>query len=210
MRISNRLLAVLAAAAISAGTARAQAFAYPAFQGARIAEREYIFVLGDADGGSTAIAFQWREGLGQPKLQFTLDAGFADGGVGGSTILFFGGGLGYQLATARTDMPFDIVLSGGLGLGFADGVSYTRLPFGASVGHRFPLEGGFAISPFLHPRLAWNRFSAGGGSTSATDLEVEFGGSFEINPRMAVRLAAVMSDADVVGISFVWTPRGIK
>ncbi len=210
MRTSRRLLALFGAVVLSAVPAQAQAFAYPAFQTGRIAEREYNFVLGDADGGGTALAFQWREGMGQPKLQFTLDAGFADSGLGGSTILFFGGGLGYQLATARTDMPFDIVLSGGLGLGFTDGANFLRLPFGASVGHRFPLEGGFAISPFLHPRLAWNRFSAGGASASQTDLEVEFGGSFEINPRMAVRLAAVMSDADVVGISFAWTPRGIK
>jgi hypothetical protein len=190
----------------TAGTLSAQAFAYPSFQTGRITQREYNFFLGDADGGTSSIGFQWREGLGNPKLQFTLDAGLGDAGP--ETAVFFGGGIGYQITRSSTDMPFDIVLVGSLGLTFAGGENVTRVPLGASLGRRFPLDGGFAISPYLAPRLAWTRFSAV--DASDTNLEVEFGGSFEFNPRMAIRLALVSSDADAVGISFAWTPRGMR
>lgn len=208
----RRFLGLSALVLAAAAPLAAQAYGYPAMQNSRISEREYNFVLADGGGSGTALVFQWREGLGNPKWQFTMDAGFADpDDVASETRLIVGGGFGFQLTQATSDMPFDIVLAGGLGAAFGDDVTRLRLPFGASIGHRFPLEGTFAISPFVHPRLSWNRISGTGTTTrSDTNLDLDIGANFEISPQMAVRIAAGLGDAEAIGVSFAWTPRGLR
>lgn len=205
----RRILAVGALALVTASVSEAQAYAYPSFQPSRIAEREYNFALADGGDFGTALIFQWREGLGNPKLQLTFDAGFADPD-NADTRLILGGGLAYQLTRSSTEMPFDIVLAGGLGFSNGDDLTIIRVPFGAVVGHRFDLEGGYAISPFVNPRLSWNRTSFNDNSDSDTELEVDIGANFELKPNMALRLAAVLGDADAIGVSFAWTPKGLR
>lgn len=205
MRKTTLLIAALIALPAALG---AQASRYPSFQPTRIAEREYNFGLADFDGG-TALVAQWREGLGNPRLQFSGDVGIADGN--GDSGLIIGGSLHYQLTTASQDMPFDMVLGGGLGLTMFDNSNLLRLPFGVAVGHRFPLEGNFAISPFVHPRLSYDRVSVDGGrSGSETNLDLDIGASFELNAQMQIRLAATLGDGNAVGFSFAWTPRGLR
>ena len=187
----------------------AQAYFYPSMQPTRVAEREYNFMIADADAFGNALVFQWREGLANPKLQFTMDAGFADPD-GGDTRLLLGGGLAYQIARASGDMPFDIVFAGGVGFSTGDDLTILRIPVGVVVGHRFLLEKEMAISPFVHPRLSWNRFSTDLGDNSDSEIEVDIGGNLEFNARMALRLAATLGDADAIGISFAWTPRGLR
>ena len=207
----RRVLGLSALAIAFAAPLGAQAYNYPAMQTSRISEREYNFVLADGGGSGTALVLQWREGLGNQKLQFTLDAGFADpDGAGAETRLILGGGLHYQLTTSTADMPFDIVLGGGLGASFGDNVTFIRLPFGASIGHRFPLEGNFAITPFVHPRLTWDRASSNGASVSETNLDLDIGANFELNAQMAFRVAAGLGNSDAIGLSFAWTPRGLR
>jgi hypothetical protein len=208
----RRLLGLTALSLAAAAPLAAQAYNYPAMQTPRVSEREYNFVLGDGDGGTgTSLIFQWREGLGNPRWQFTFDGGFADpDGAGAETRIILGGGFGYQLTKATSDMPFDIVLAGGLGASFGDDVTLLRLPFGASIGHRFPLEGTLAITPFVHPRLSWNRISTTGFSDSDTGLDLDIGANFEINPQMAIRVSAGLGDSEAIGISFAWTPRGLR
>lgn len=198
--------------AVSAAPVQAQAFVYPALQPSRIAEREYNFALADiGDGGGTGLIFQWREGLGNPKMQFTLDAGFVDpDNANADARLVLGGGLAYQLASATSDMPFDIVLAGGLGFSTGDDITTIRVPFGAVFGHRFPLEGQVAITPFVHPRLSWDRISFNGFDDSDTNLNVDIGANFEFKPQMAVRVAAALGDDDAIAISFAWTPKGLR
>jgi len=205
----RRILAVGALALVTASVSEAQASVYPALQPARIAEREYNFILADGGDFGTALVFQWREGLGNPKLQLTFDAGFADPD-NADTRLILGGGLAYQLTRSSSEMPFDIVLAGGLGFSNGDDLTVVRLPFGAVVGHRFDLDGGYAISPFVHPRLSWNRASFNGNSDSDTELELDIGANFELKSNMALRLAAVLGDADAIGVSFAWTPKGLR
>lgn len=210
----RRFLGVAALAFAAAAPLQAQAFAYPAFQPTQIAEREYNFALVDLDGDGTGILFQWREGLGNRRLQFTLDAGFADfdGGIDG--LFMVGGALNYQLARATADMPFDLVFTGGLGFSSGDDFNIIRIPFGLAAGHRFPLEGQFAITPYVHPRLSIDRVSidtpGGDVSDTETNLDFDIGMNFEINERMAVRLAALLGDSDAIGLSFAWTPRGLR
>jgi len=207
----RRIAGLSALIVAAAGPLRAQAYIYPALQPSRIAEREYNFALVDMGGAGTGLIFQWREGLGNPKLQFTLDAGFADpDAAAADTRLVIGGGLHYQIASADADMPFDIVLGGGVGVTTGDNVTTIRVPFGAAIGHRFPLEGSVAITPFVHPRLSYDRVSFNGNSNSDTNLNVDIGANFEFKPQMAIRAAAALGDDDAVAISFAWTPRGLR
>ncbi len=206
----RRIVGLSALVIAAAAPLGAQAYAYPALQPSRIVAREYTFALADVGGGSTGLLVQWREGLGSSKLQLTFDAGFADPDVPAqATRLILGGGVVYQLATATTEMPFDIVL--GTGVGVTTGDSTTiRIPFGAAVGHRFPLEGHVAITPFVHPRLSYHRSSAEGRSTSDTKLNVDIGANFEFKPQMAIRVAAALGDDDSVAIAFAWSPMGLR
>lgn len=199
-------LALLLALAVPAGV-QAQAGPYPALQPTRVVEREYNFALADYQGGS-ALLVQWREGMGNPKLQFTGEVGIGDGP--GEASLVLGGFVHYQLMTATDDLPFDMVLGGGLGVTTGNGASLFRIPVGVAIGHRFPLEGKYAITPFVHPRLSFNRSSVAGVSATDTDIELDIGGNFEINEQMQVRLAAALGDGSGVGISFAWSPRGLR
>jgi len=204
-------LALIAAVTIPV-VAEAQAGFYPSFQPTRVAEREYNFGFVDFDGGS-ALLFQWREGVGTGRSQFTVDLGLADsdGPVNNDGALMIGGSYHYQLTRASNDMPFDMVFGGGLGITAGDGYNILRLPFGVAVGHRFPLEGEFAITPFVHPRLSIDRYPVdGGGDDTDTNVDLDIGGTFEINPRMSIRIAATIGNSDAVGVSFAWTPRGLR
>jgi hypothetical protein len=203
-------LAVVALALLPLSLA-AQAGFYPSFQPTRVAEREYNFALTDFDGGS-ALLFQWREGLGNQRTQFTADLGLADGDgpADGDGAVIIGGSLHYQLMRATTDVPFDMVFGAGLGLTAGDNYNYFRVPIGVAIGHRFPLEGKFAITPFVHPRLSIDRVKVGSVSDTDTNIDIDIGGSFEINEQMQVRLAATLGNGDAVGVSFVWLPRGLR
>ncbi len=187
--------------------ALAQAGPYPALQPTQVASREYNFALGDFSGG-TALVFQWREKMGDPRMQFTADLGIADGMS--SSGLIIGGSLHYQLTRANADLPFDMVLGGGLGLTAFDEVNVFRIPVGIAIGHRFPLEGGYAVSPFVHPRLSIDRASANGNSNTESNLDIDIGASFELNARMQIRMAATLGNSDAVGLSFAWLPRGLR
>ncbi len=212
----RRLLGLSALLLLVAAPAGAQAFYYPAFQPTRVAEREYNFALADIDdGGGTGLVFQWREGLGNPRAQFTLDVGIADPDADGADSRFMlGAGFGYQLTREREDMPFDMVLTGNVGASFGNDLTIIRVPVGVAVGHRFPIEGNFAITPYVHPRLSIDHVSLDtpGGDFSDTEvnLDLDLGGQFEINPQMAIRLAILMGEGDAIGLSFAWTPRGLR
>ncbi|MEX2180856.1 MAG: hypothetical protein WD771_02360 [Gemmatimonadaceae bacterium] len=181
----------------------AQVGPYPAFQPTRVAEREYNFVLADFQGG-TAVVFQWREALSGARSQFTAEFGMAD--FGADAALLLGGSFHLQLTRATDDLPFDMVLGGGMGVTLINDASIFLIPFGVAIGHRFPLEGAFAITPYVHPRLT---FASVNGNSDA-DISFDLGGNFEINSQMQLRLAATLGGFDAVGLSFAWLPRGLR
>lgn len=208
---TSRVRALLTAAVllVSAAPLGAQAFAYPSFQLPTITAREFNFGLADADGDATSLLFQWREARGT-RTQLSLDLGMAD--TPGEAALFIGGQFGHQLTRSSADMPFDLLLTVGANVAIWDNVNIFRVPVGLSAGHRFPLEGGLALTPYVHPRLVIA--SCGDcGAADDTDVGLEFdlGGDFEFSPQFAVRLSAVFagSDAftgDAFGISLAWKP----
>ncbi len=181
---------------------------YPAFQPPRTIAREYNFAVADADG-ATALLFQWREGW-SPISQLGLDAGIID--IDGSDVhLLIGGNYARQLARASNDLPLDLLLTVGANAIVGDHF-WLDIPVGISLGHRFPLEGGLAITPYLHPRVGLEYVRVN--DNSDTDLGVAFdlGVDFEVSPRLSIRGTFMFGsdDRDAIGIGLAWRPQGLR
>jgi opacity protein-like surface antigen len=214
---------VLSAAAIgavvmtAAHTAGAQAWNYPSFQQPRVTPREYNFGVADGGHAGTTFAFQWREGISADN-QLSLDVGAADPDYSGSKFLL-GGQFAHQLTTSNAQMPFDMLFTAGLNGAFGDGYTVFRVPVGVSIGHRFPLEGGMAITPYAHPRMSVDVCSIcgrDGGSDSNIGLDFDLGADFQFTPQFALRLSALFSGSDYLGkqdafgLSLAWTAPGLR
>lgn len=205
-RWSITALALLALAQ----SASAQAWSYPAFQTPRVVERE--FNIGVADGGIAGVSavFQWREQTG-PRSQLSLDAGVADPDRGDySTSVFVGGQFAYQLSTATNETPLDFLLTSGVNVAIGKRPVF-RVPVGIVVGHRFPLEGDLAITPFVHPRLS---FDLCGKCSKETELGLIFdlGANLEVTRSISLRASAFFGGSDLFdddgfGVSIAWTPQ---
>jgi hypothetical protein len=205
----------------------AQAWSYPAFQTPRVTGRELNFGLADGGPGTTLL-FQWREGR-SARSQLSLDVGFTDDAWGGfredDEVFFLGGQFGQQLATSSPSMPFDILLTVGANFAVSDPVRVFRIPVGVSLGHRFPLEGLMAITPWIHPRISidhfsWDRtFEIRRGvfvddSDTDANVVVDLGGDFEFSPRFSLRVGATLGGGnfldDAFGVSLAWRPGGSR
>ena len=170
---------------VSAGSAGAQAWHYPALQPPTISSREFNFaVAGGGSYGTTGVA-QWREGVG-PDTHLAFDLGFAS--PSGTTYFLLGAGVGQRLMRASENTPIDVILTGGLYGAFSSDFSVVRLPIGVSVGHRFPLQGGMALTPYAAPRLSIDVCASSCNGTG-TDLNVNFdmGLDWEINRMLSMR-----------------------
>ena len=213
-----RTLSLVAGAVLTlgmAGTASAQAWNYPSFQTPRVTTREFNFGLSDGGNAGNSFIFQWREGR-NARTQLSLDAGVAqvDFGPDDETYLLIGGQLGRQLLVARADMPFDVLFTAGANAAFGEGGPLLSIPFGASIGHRFLIDGGMAITPYTHPRLALDycgECDAGDGELDI-GLGIDLGVSFDVNPNVALRLSGTFGGDDdsfrgddAFGVSLAWT-----
>ena len=222
MRKSARVAFVAAAIALPAmaATADAQAWAYPSFQPPRVINREFNFGVADAGNAGTSLIFQWREGL-TPRTQLSLDVGFADPDGEGNGKLLLGGQFAGMLNSATADMPLDFLATGGINLAVGDGSDLLRIPFGVSIGHRFPLDEGFAITPYVHPRISFDICTDCGGpddDNNETDLGIDFdlGVNFEVSRSLSFRVSALFGgsdtfgDSDGFGISLAWAPAALS
>ena len=201
-----------AALVLAAAPAGAQAFNYPSFQTPRVASREFNFGFADADFG-TSLLFQWREGSGS-RNQLSLDVGFTDvdapAGFDIDNAFFIGGQFGRQMTTSNANMPFDLMLTVGAGFATWEDINVIRIPVGISGGRRFPLEGGLAITPYIHPRFVIANCSDCADDTNL-GLEFDIGGEFEFNPAFGLRLSASFGGDDTFnddsfGVSLAWKP----
>lgn len=218
IRTTTLASAVATAAALvgpAAATAGAQAWNYPSFQQPRTIDREYNFAV--SDGGAhtgTSFVFQWREGttLGN---QLSLDLGLADPDYTGNKLLL-GGQFAHQLVVTNAQVPFDVLLTAGANAALGGG-SLLRIPVGVSVGRRFPLEGGLAITPYVHPRLAIDVCSSCDRDRSSVGLDFDLGADFQFSPQFSLRFSALFSGSDyffrnsgdAFGLSLAWRPPGL-
>jgi len=210
-RVARALLGI---ALLVPGIAQAQAWAYPAFQPPRVLSREFNFGVADAQSAGTSLVFQWREGL-SPRTQLSLDVGFADPDGEGNGKLLLAGQFAGMLTEAKSEMPLDFLGTIGIGMAIGDGGNLVRIPFGVSIGHRFGLDQGFAITPYVHPRVSLDICSdCGKDDDNETDLGVDFdlGVNFEVTRQLSFRVSALFGgsdtfgDSDGFGISLAWSP----
>src|SRR5215216_5016955 len=218
-RAVGRLLMGAVALALPA-VADAQAWAYPAFQPPRIMNREFNFGIADAGHAGTSLVFQWREGLTQ-RTQLSFDVGFADPDGESNGKFLLGGQFAGMLTEAKAEMPLDFLLTAGLNFAVGEGSDLVRVPIGVSVGHRFPLDEGFAITPYVHPRLSIDMCTDCAGrdlDESSTDLGIDFdlGVNFEVTRQLSFRVSALFGgsdtfgDSDGFGISLAWSPAALS
>ena len=192
----------------------AQAWAYPAFQPPRVMNREFNFGVADAGDAGTSLIFQWREGLSS-RSQLGLDVGFADPKAKGNGKLVLGGQYAYLFTQGNAEMPLDFLGTAGIGFAFGDGGNLVRIPLGVSIGHRFPLDQGFAITPYVHPRASidiCSDCSSSGGNETDLGIDFDIGANFEVTKQLSFRVSVLFGGSDTFGdsngfgLSLAWSP----
>ena len=208
VRLVTCLFAIVLCASV-ASEASAQAWNYPEFQAPRVVNREFNFAVFSSGDGGTGLLAQWREGIA-PDFILELEGGFTSP-PHFDTHGLIGGSIGYQLARESKDIPLDFLLTGGFYDAFGSPNTF-RIPFGISIGHRFPIQGSaMAFTPYIEPRLSIDN------APGDTKLGVEFdiGGSMELTPQISVRLLGTFGGSNVlpndpgIGFSVAWTPLGL-
>ncbi len=197
--------------------AEAQAWAYPAFQQSHVVDREFNFAVATADNGGTSFLAQWREGVVPGKQQFSIDAGLAT--VSGNVIGFFGGTYAVQFISETAQQPLELLGALGANVAFGSGGTLFRVPVSVSLGHRFPLQGDLAITPYVHPDIALAVCSdcgARGRGDANVDIGIGFGVNFEVTHQVALRLdtsfgsSSFGSSDATVGFGVAWSPMGLR
>jgi len=176
----------LVAATFGASTVSAQAWHYPTLQMPEISSRDFTFlVAGGGDYGTSGVA-QWREGIA-PDVMVNFDVGVAT--PTGNTMFLVGAGLGYSLMKSTQETPIDLLLTGGLYGAFGN-QSFVRIPVGVVAGHRFPLGGALAVTPFVSPRLSIDACASSCHGVG-TDLKLNFdiGAGLDVTNTIGLRAA---------------------
>ncbi|MEO7964492.1 MAG: hypothetical protein ABIT38_11375 [Gemmatimonadaceae bacterium] len=210
----TRLACALMLSLFAGRNLSAQAWAYPSFQPPTLTPREFNFGVASANDAGTSFVFQWRE-LATTKSLFWFDGGFADPKATGSDNVFFvSGNYGYDLHRSNADVPLDFLFTAGAGV--ATGNKTTlRIPVGVSIGHRFPLDGGVAITPYVHPRASIDFCGGCKGDESQLGLNFDLGANFELTRVIALRTSAFFGGSNRFGdngiaLSLAWSPPALK
>jgi hypothetical protein len=209
-------LGALMAAVTVTERAEAQGSNIPSLQVPTASVRDYTAAV--SGGSGTTALFQWREGW-TPRRHWQLDAGLADRSGTEQLSLMVGGGIGQEVARATPDQPLDLLFTAGAYAAFGGGSTLLRLPVGMSIGHTFPLEGGMALTPFVHPRASLDLATrgerdgeTGRGGRSEVSLHFDLGVHFQVNRQVALRAAAAFTGAELAGarngfaLGLTWTP----
>jgi hypothetical protein len=209
-----RVAIIAALVTLSTTSVRAQGWAYPSFQPPRIVARELNFGIAHGGDAGTSLLVQWREQT-SPSSQLSFDIGLADPkATGVDNVLFLGGQYAYQLSTATPDVPLDFLLTAGAHASFGDN-TILRLPVGVSIGHRFPLEGTLALTPYVHPRASLDFCGGCKNDESQIGINFDVGANLELTRALALRVAALFGGSDRfgdngIGFSIAWSPPGVR
>lgn len=181
--------AVASVIAFGAAPAGAQALNYPSFQPPRVVAREFSGAV--AGGGGTAVVGEWREGVGL-NTQFNIQTGVFDPEGLGDARFIIGGGLAQQLTREAPQQPLAVLLTGGIYASFGNDVTIVNVPLGVSIGHRIALDGGMAITPYVHPRVS---LAFCGDCADDTDVGIDFdlGADLELTRQLSLRASVLFS-----------------
>jgi hypothetical protein len=190
-----------AALFLAAGGARAQAWDNPGFFSPRPGDDIGLYVL-SPEFGDAGIAGIWRQ---SGNINLGVRAGIG-GGSGDRTVLVgaeFFGPLNLETGT-------NLLLSWIVGAGASfDGVTWLRIPIGASIGIPLAAGTGFTILPYAHPRAALDVFAHDlGDGEEETDTEpnfdIDIGADFEVGPRWVIRVGASFGTEDTFGAGIAY------
>jgi hypothetical protein len=205
---------------LASTTADAQAWSYPSFQQSHVVNREFTAAIADGGYDGTSYIFQWREELA-PRSQFIFDGGIATG-VDGHAVTFVGGQYGHQLVQQRDSQPVEILGTAGVTLAFGHGGTLTRIPFTASIGHRFAFANGVALTPYVDPRVSLDFCHQcvadvrGESAGSGVGAGIGVGANLELSPRFSVRFDTLIDRSTIgpldnaIGFGVAWSPSGLR
>lgn len=150
-----------------------------------------------SEGLGTGIEAIWRRS-GASGFDLGLRGGFVDAGDGAFTA-----GIELRnplnLGTAPLDLAFT---AGGQGV-FGD---FTALgaQAGVSVGGRLPIEGGVTVAPYIHPRVAFSKFTEPE-TEGQVDVLADLGVDLGFQPNLSLRFDVGLGhDAPDWGIGLAW------
>lgn len=150
--------------------------------------------VSDFDVGDLSLEGILRRGFG--SFDLGLRAGIVDAGNTDFTI-----GGEYRNPIVFGTAPIDVAVTGGAQALIGDS-DWLGLQAGVSLGTTV-VPGGFAFSPYVHPRIAF--IDGPGPDGFDSDLLAEIGADFDLGNRASVRLAIGLDDVGADwGIGFAW------
>jgi hypothetical protein len=173
----------------------------PSFLGPRPADDIGVYAfrpeqVGGA-GGDWGFLAIWRQ---SGNINLGVRAGI--GGQSGAREVLVGAELIQPLALFGPASPLE--LAGTLGIGATlNSVTALRVPVGITAGFTIPL-GTMVLTPFVHPRLAFDLFAFDVDGQEETETEfnvpVDLGAELQIGESIILRFGAALDDRTVLGL----------
>lgn len=205
----RRTLAATAALLLSTAASPAAAqWESPTFFSPRAADDLGVYLV-FPDPGDLGIVGIWRQ---TGRIDLGVRAGFLD--FGNDTGILVGAELFGPVNLFGPGTPISAAWMSGVGAVF-DGVTWLRIPLGLSVGATLASSGGFSITPYVHPRVAFDLFAfdVGDGeeeTESELNVDVDLGADLSLGRSFILRFGATFGESDVIGIGLAWRmPRGV-
>ncbi len=206
MRIRSAAVAALTLS-ILAAPAAAQ-WDSPTFFSPRAADDLGVYLI-FPDPGDLGIVGIWRQ---TGNIDLGVRAGFVD--FGRDTGFLIGAELFGPVNIFPPGTPLRAAWMTGVGATF-DGVTYLRIPLGLSLGATLASGSGFTLTPYIHPRVAFDVFSFDVGddreeTETELNVDVDLGADIGLGRSFILRFGATFGESDVVGIGLAWRmPRGV-
>jgi hypothetical protein len=174
--------------------ASAQSWETPTFFSPRPHDDIGVYLI-KPEFGDWGVVGIWRQSAG---INLGVRGGVG-GGSGDRTVL-----VGAELfgpLNLNTD-PVVMYWQSGIGASF-DGATALRIPLGVSAGMRLGSEGALLITPYVHPRVAFDLVTFEVGDEEETDsevnLDVDIGADLELTRSIILRLGYTVTGGDVFG-----------
>lgn len=155
------------------------------------------------DPGDLGIVGIWRQ---TGRIDLGVRAGFID--FGNDTGVLVGAELFGPVNLFGPGTPISAAWMSGIGATF-DGVTWLRIPLGLSVGATLASSGGLSITPYVHPRVAFDLFAYDTGrdeeeTDSELNVDVDLGADLALGRSFILRFGATFGESDVIGIGLAW------
>jgi hypothetical protein len=205
-----RILATaVLATLLTAAPAAAQMWDAPTFLGPRPADDLGVYAF-RPEGRDWGFAGIWRH---SGNVNLGVRAGLI--GEAGARSILVGAELAQPLQLFAPGTPLEI--SGTLGFGATfNGVTSLRIPLGLTAGFALPLGDALLLTPFVHPRIAFDLFvwedSAGQEQTETEfNVPVDVGAELQLGESIVLRIGATIDRPNVIGAGVALrTPRRVR